>query len=130
MLISMFLRAGLSHGNSCNYSTCSEEPLKSGISAFLFWDCLLYYIFIVFTIWGNDLDCFVFQIWHLCIRLSTVSHCIIYVSLHITGQCLQKPRAWNLQALQVWFQSVIVTKDFMYSIYCLTFVSSHLCVKC
>ncbi|KAH6826881.1 dihydroflavonol 4-reductase/flavanone protein [Perilla frutescens var. hirtella] len=40
-----------------------------------------------------------------------------------------KPRAWNLQALQVWFQSVIVTKDFMYSIYCLTFVSSHLCLK-
>ncbi|KAH6803074.1 dihydroflavonol 4-reductase/flavanone protein [Perilla frutescens var. frutescens] len=40
-----------------------------------------------------------------------------------------KPRAWNLQAVQVWFQSVIVTKDFMYSIYCLTFVSSHLCLK-
>lgn len=40
-----------------------------------------------------------------------------------------KPRAWNLQALQVWFQSVIVTKDFMYLVYCLTFVSSHLCLK-
>ncbi|KAL3813537.1 hypothetical protein ACJIZ3_014805 [Penstemon smallii] len=40
-----------------------------------------------------------------------------------------KPRAWNLQALQVWFQSVIVTKDFLYCIYCLTFVSSNLCLK-
>ncbi|KAK6913465.1 TMEM33/Pom33 family [Dillenia turbinata] len=37
-----------------------------------------------------------------------------------------KPRAWNLQAVQTWFQSVIVTKDFIYFIYCLTFVTSHL----
>ncbi|KAL0377835.1 UNVERIFIED_CONTAM: hypothetical protein Sradi_3089000 [Sesamum radiatum] len=40
-----------------------------------------------------------------------------------------KPRAWNLQALQVWFQSVLVTKDFIYSMYCLCFVTSHLCLK-
>ncbi|KAL9152046.1 hypothetical protein ABFS82_11G093000 [Erythranthe guttata] len=40
-----------------------------------------------------------------------------------------KPRAWNLQAVQVWFQTVIVTKDFIYSVYCLTFVSSNLCLK-
>lgn len=43
---------------------------------------------------------------------------------------LQKPSAWNLQAVQVWFQSVIVTKDFIYFIYCLTFVTSHLYLKC
>lgn len=40
-----------------------------------------------------------------------------------------KPRAWNLQAVQVWFQSVIATKDFIYFIYCLTFVTSHLYLK-
>ncbi|KAJ0558240.1 putative TMEM33/Pom33 family protein [Helianthus annuus] len=40
-----------------------------------------------------------------------------------------KPRAWNLQALQVWFQSVIVTKDFIHFIYCLTFISSNLQLK-
>ncbi|XP_047334242.1 uncharacterized protein LOC124937948 [Impatiens glandulifera] len=40
-----------------------------------------------------------------------------------------KPRAWNLQAVQVWFQSVVASKDFIYSIYCLTFVTSHLCLK-
>ncbi|XP_051115487.1 uncharacterized protein LOC127240712 [Andrographis paniculata] len=40
-----------------------------------------------------------------------------------------KPRAWNLQALQVWFQSVVVTKDFINSVYCLTFITSHLCLK-
>lgn len=39
------------------------------------------------------------------------------------------PRAMNVQALQVWFQSVVVTKDFIYSIYCLTFVTSNLCLK-
>ncbi|XP_056162568.1 uncharacterized protein LOC115662054 [Syzygium oleosum] len=38
-----------------------------------------------------------------------------------------KPRAWNMQALQVYFQTIIVTKDF---IYCLTFVTSHLNLKC
>ncbi|KAM7506918.1 hypothetical protein LguiA_017371 [Lonicera macranthoides] len=40
-----------------------------------------------------------------------------------------KPRAWNLQAVQVWFQSIIATKDFIYFIYCLTFVTSHLSLK-
>ncbi|KAF5749834.1 transmembrane protein 33 [Tripterygium wilfordii] len=40
-----------------------------------------------------------------------------------------KPRAWNLQALQIYFQSIIATKDFIYFIYCLTFVTSHLCLK-
>ncbi|XVF20507.1 hypothetical protein REPUB_Repub12eG0006500 [Reevesia pubescens] len=40
-----------------------------------------------------------------------------------------RPRAWNLQAVQVYFQSIIATKDFIYFIYCLTFVSSHLCLK-
>ncbi|RDX82559.1 hypothetical protein CR513_36629, partial [Mucuna pruriens] len=40
-----------------------------------------------------------------------------------------KPRAWNLQALQVYFQSIIASKDFIYFIYCLTFVTSHLCLK-
>lgn len=43
---------------------------------------------------------------------------------------LQKPRAWNMQALQVYFQSIIATKDFIYFVYCLTFVTSHLCLKC
>ncbi|TYJ42878.1 hypothetical protein E1A91_A03G116800v1 [Gossypium mustelinum] len=38
-------------------------------------------------------------------------------------------RAWTLQAVQVYFQSVIATKDFVYFIYCLTFVTSHLCPK-
>ncbi|KHN28349.1 hypothetical protein glysoja_029610 [Glycine soja] len=40
-----------------------------------------------------------------------------------------KPRAWNLQALQVYFQSIVASKDFIYFIYCLTFVTSHLCLK-
>ncbi|KAI3507026.1 hypothetical protein L1887_21747 [Cichorium endivia] len=37
-----------------------------------------------------------------------------------------KPRAWNLQEVQVWLQSVIATKDFIFFIYCLTFVTSNL----
>ncbi|EPS71728.1 hypothetical protein M569_03029, partial [Genlisea aurea] len=40
-----------------------------------------------------------------------------------------KPRAWNMQALQTWFQSVAATKDFIYTIYCLIFVSSNLYLK-
>ncbi|GLU10829.1 hypothetical protein SLE2022_276100 [Rubroshorea leprosula] len=39
------------------------------------------------------------------------------------------PRAWNLPAIQVYFQSIIATKDFIHFIYCLTFVTSHLCLK-
>ncbi|XP_077220607.1 uncharacterized protein LOC143854491 [Tasmannia lanceolata] len=40
-----------------------------------------------------------------------------------------KPRAWNLQAIQVWFQSVIATKDFIYFLYCLMFVTSQAHIK-
>ncbi|CAK7335091.1 unnamed protein product [Dovyalis caffra] len=40
-----------------------------------------------------------------------------------------RPRAWNLQDIQVYLQSIIATKDFIYFIYCLTFVTSNLCLK-
>ncbi|PKI69897.1 hypothetical protein CRG98_009772 [Punica granatum] len=35
-----------------------------------------------------------------------------------------KPRAWNMQALQVYFQSVVVAKDFISFIYGLTFLTA------
>nr|GEW93848.1 probable isoprenylcysteine alpha-carbonyl methylesterase ICMEL2 [Tanacetum cinerariifolium] len=47
-------------------------------------------------------------------------------SLYSLYSLYGKPRAWNLQALQVWLQSVVATKDFIYFIYCITFVSSNL----
>ncbi|XP_059670546.1 uncharacterized protein LOC132316063 [Cornus florida] len=50
-------------------------------------------------------------------------------SLYSLYSLYGKPREWNLQAVQVWFQSVIATKDFIYFIYCLTFVTSHLYLK-
>ncbi|RVW44720.1 hypothetical protein CK203_081796 [Vitis vinifera] len=50
-------------------------------------------------------------------------------SLYSLYSLYGKPRAWNLQAVQVWFQSVIATKDFLYFIYCLMFVTSHLYLK-
>ncbi|XP_021887983.1 transmembrane protein 33 homolog [Carica papaya] len=50
-------------------------------------------------------------------------------SLYSLYSLYGRPRAWNLQALQVYFQSIIATKDFIYFIYCLTFVTSHLCLK-
>ncbi|XP_048328368.1 uncharacterized protein LOC107416473 isoform X2 [Ziziphus jujuba] len=50
-------------------------------------------------------------------------------SLYSLYSLYGKPRAWNLQALQVYFQSILATKDFIYFIYCLSFVTSHLCLK-
>ncbi|KAL8113918.1 uncharacterized protein LOC141667380 isoform X2 [Apium graveolens] len=50
-------------------------------------------------------------------------------SLYSLYSSYGKPRAWNLQALQVWFQSVIATKDFIYFVYCLPFVTSQLTLK-
>ncbi|KAM7278817.1 hypothetical protein ACFE04_005951 [Oxalis oulophora] len=50
-------------------------------------------------------------------------------SLYSLYSTYGKPRAWNMQALQVYFQSIIATKDFIYFIYCLTFVTSQLCLK-
>ncbi|XP_024978421.1 uncharacterized protein LOC112515738 [Cynara cardunculus var. scolymus] len=47
-------------------------------------------------------------------------------SLYSLYSLYGKPRAWNLQEVQVWLQSVIATKDFIYFIYCLTFVTSNL----
>ncbi|KAF8096857.1 hypothetical protein N665_0299s0019 [Sinapis alba] len=40
-----------------------------------------------------------------------------------------RPRAWNMQGMQVYFQSIVGAKDFIYFIYCLTFVTSNLCLK-
>uniref|UniRef100_A0A7N0SZW7 Transmembrane protein 33 homolog n=1 Tax=Kalanchoe fedtschenkoi TaxID=63787 RepID=A0A7N0SZW7_KALFE len=50
-------------------------------------------------------------------------------SLYSLYSLYGRPRAWNLQEVQVWFQSVIATKDFIYFIYCLTFVTSPLSLK-
>lgn len=43
---------------------------------------------------------------------------------------LQKPRAWNLPAIQAWFQTLIGAKDFIHLIYCITLVTSQLHFKC
>lgn len=50
-------------------------------------------------------------------------------SLYSLYSIYGRPRAWNLQALQEYFQSVIAAKDFIYFIYCLNFVTSQLCLK-
>lgn len=50
-------------------------------------------------------------------------------SLYSLYSVYGKPRAWNLPALQIYFQTVLATKDFIYSIYCLSFITSHLCLK-
>lgn len=54
---------------------------------------------------------------------------IIFCIYQFCYSC-QKPRAWNLQAFQVWFQSVFSAKDFIYFLYCLMFVTSQLHIKC
>lgn len=50
-------------------------------------------------------------------------------SLYSLYSVYGQPRGWNLQALQDYFQSIIAAKDFIYFIYCLTFVTSNLCLK-
>ncbi|CAH8313261.1 unnamed protein product [Eruca vesicaria subsp. sativa] len=50
-------------------------------------------------------------------------------SLYSLYSLYGRPRAWNMQGLQVYFQSIVGAKDFIYFIYCLTFVTSHLCLK-
>ncbi|KAL3525786.1 hypothetical protein ACH5RR_014158 [Cinchona calisaya] len=50
-------------------------------------------------------------------------------SLYSLYSLYGKPRAWNLQAVQVWFQSVFVSKDFIYFLYCFTFATSNLNLK-
>ncbi|KAK1363063.1 Bifunctional dihydroflavonol 4-reductase/flavanone 4-reductase [Heracleum sosnowskyi] len=50
-------------------------------------------------------------------------------SLYSLYSLYGKPREWNLQALQVWFQSVIATKDFIYFVYCLPFITTQLTLK-
>ncbi|OVA05065.1 hypothetical protein BVC80_1211g142 [Macleaya cordata] len=50
-------------------------------------------------------------------------------SLYSLYSLYGKPRAWTLQAVQVWSQPIIATKDFITFVYCLMFVSSHLHIK-
>ncbi|KAG1368053.1 transmembrane protein 33 [Cocos nucifera] len=57
-------------------------------------------------------------------RLSLLgTTCSSFYSLYIL---YRKPRAWNLPAIQAWFQTVIATKDFIRLIYCLLFLTSQL----
>nr|XP_010924217.1 uncharacterized protein LOC105047107 [Elaeis guineensis] len=57
-------------------------------------------------------------------RLSLLgTTCSSFYSLYIL---YGKPRAWNLPAIQAWFQTVIATKDFIHLIYCLLFLTSQL----
>ncbi|MED6182026.1 hypothetical protein PIB30_024958 [Stylosanthes scabra] len=67
------------------------------------------------------------QLSHRAYRLSFVgSTCSALFSLYSQ---YGKPRAWNMQALQVYFQSIIASKNFIYFLYSLTFVTSQLCLK-
>ncbi|KAG6602562.1 hypothetical protein SDJN03_07795, partial [Cucurbita argyrosperma subsp. sororia] len=50
-------------------------------------------------------------------------------SLYSLYSLYGKPRAWNLQSLQAYFQSIIATKDFISFTYCITFVTSNICLK-
>ncbi|XP_026663504.2 uncharacterized protein LOC103715131 isoform X2 [Phoenix dactylifera] len=60
-------------------------------------------------------------------RLSLLgTTCSSFYSLYIL---YGKPRAWNLPAIQAWFQTVIATKDFIRLIYSLLFVTSQLHFK-
>lgn len=40
-----------------------------------------------------------------------------------------QPRAWNLQAIQQWLQSVVAGKDFMYILYSVVFISTFMPIK-
>ncbi|CAN8260659.1 unnamed protein product [Cochlearia groenlandica] len=50
-------------------------------------------------------------------------------SLYSLYSLYGRPREWNMQGMQVYFRSIVGAKDFIYFIYCLTFVTSHLCLK-
>ncbi|KAL4577362.1 hypothetical protein LXL04_013471 [Taraxacum kok-saghyz] len=64
---------------------------------------------------------------HRAYRLSFMG--TLCSSLYSLYSLYGKPREWNLQAVQVWLQSVVATKDFISFIYCLTFISSNLQLK-
>ncbi|XLR31912.1 hypothetical protein S83_059812, partial [Arachis hypogaea] len=55
-----------------------------------------------------------------------VPHALLYFPLY---SLYGKPTTWNLQGLQIYFQTIIATKDFVTFVYCLSFVTSHLCLK-
>ncbi|XP_057522303.1 uncharacterized protein LOC130802348 [Amaranthus tricolor] len=50
-------------------------------------------------------------------------------SLYSLYSLYGRPRALNMQAVQIWLQSIIATKDFIYFIYSLMFVTSNLCLR-
>lgn len=130
MLNLYFNLAGLYCGISCHFPSCATKSLESSISSFLLGDCMFLCLFFVLSLWGNVL---VSSIIYSYFHNSCISFVYNYNSFAVPSSnqsFLQKPRAWNMQALQIWFQTVVVTKDFIYSIYCLSFLTSHLCLKC
>jgi hypothetical protein len=83
-------------------------------------------LFSLYSLYGVFLFLF-----HCACNFSLHTWFVIFLQVQLTNlMLLQKPRAWNAQALQVYFQSIVATKDFIYFIYCLIFVASNLCLKC
>ncbi|XP_057769912.1 uncharacterized protein LOC130989821 [Salvia miltiorrhiza] len=118
-------------GSSSRTSGSSTAPPPSGSSAPLRWDqqtiqfSVNAWVFIVavlaiFPLVSQNLSKRAYRLSFLGTACTSV-----YSLYSLYG----KPRAWNLPALQMWFQTVMVTKDFIYSIYCLSFLTSHLCLK-
>ncbi|KAJ4811500.1 dihydroflavonol 4-reductase/flavanone protein [Rhynchospora pubera] len=67
------------------------------------------------------------HIFHKAYRLALLGTiCSSFYSLYTVHG---KPRAWNLTALQPWFQGILGTKEFIRLVYCLTFITSHLHIK-
>ncbi|KAI3976806.1 hypothetical protein MKX01_008664 [Papaver californicum] len=64
---------------------------------------------------------------HKAHRLSFMG--CLFTSIYTLYSVHGKPRAWTLQAGQVWFQSVIETKDFMTFVHCLIFVRTRVHYK-
>lgn len=90
-------------------------------------------LYSLYTLYGV----FLLLAYYFLISLLSLWSCILRCSWPCNYFCIyklccshQKPRAWNLQAFQVWFQSVFSTKDFIYFLYCLMFVTSQLHFKC
>lgn len=121
--------AGPCCSSSCNLSSYTYNSVKQSISIGLCRNCMFFPVFIIHIIWGKFWMRIPFP--PSLTLFGASSYLLVYeATFDNLITFLQKPSAWNLQALQVWLQSVIVTKDFLYFIYCLTFVTSHLYLKC
>lgn len=104
-------------------SIWTQKSFQQGLPIIIVGHSFVISLFTVHSLWGKTV--------FLSKRRRKNSYSLCYMKItFMYSLSLQKPRAWNMSAIQIWFQSIVQTKDFVCVMYCLVLLSFQTTFKC